>query len=125
MIGLMNEFTSWLKGKLQAQGMSGSELARRAHVSSGLVSMVLTEAQAPSYEFCAKISKPLGTSPIEVMRQAGLLAVGNETPTVRELIALLSEMSAEEQREILEFALFRREKRRGGQGKPTVTVTTE
>lgn len=42
--------------------MSYSELARRAGVSQGLVSMVMSEQQAPSWEFCAKTADALRLS---------------------------------------------------------------
>lgn len=113
MISGMSDYTSWLNEILRDRGWSYSELARRASVSQGLVSMVMSEQQEPSWEFCARVADALGTPRETVLRKAGHLPAANNGPTLRELYDLLSDMSDAEQKEVLEFALFRRNRRRG------------
>lgn len=48
------------------------ELSRRAKVSHGYVSEILSDKRLPSYDFCASIAGPLGKTPEEVFRLAGL-----------------------------------------------------
>ena len=121
MINWMSAFTSWLNERLQDRGWSYSELGRQAGVSQGSVSLVMSEQQEPSWEFCSKIADALNLPTELVLRRAGKLPSDNESPTFRELVDLLRDMPIKEQNEVLAYALFRRNarpaERRGGAGK--------
>lgn len=69
----MSELTTWLNQEVDQRGWSFNELARRADVSSGHVSLVMTERQKPGYEFCVKVANALDEPPENVLRLAGLL----------------------------------------------------
>lgn len=58
--------------ELNSRGWSQRELSRRAHVSHGYVSEILSDKRVPSYDFCASIAWVLGKTPEEMFRVAGL-----------------------------------------------------
>jgi transcriptional regulator with XRE-family HTH domain len=67
------EFTDWLDQEVHARGWTFRELGRRADLSSGAISKVMTGAVNPTWEFCAKIARGLEMPEVEVFRRAGLL----------------------------------------------------
>jgi len=73
MLTEMSEFVDWLNDELEKRGWSYNELGRRADLSSGGVSIVMTERQKPGYQFCIKVALALKDSPERVLRLAGLL----------------------------------------------------
>jgi len=73
MLNTMSDFTDWLNAELNTRGWGYNELARRAGLSSGGVSIVMTERQRPGWEFCTKIADALVEKPERVLRLAGLL----------------------------------------------------
>ncbi len=66
-------FVQWLAERLEEEGWKGNELARRAGLSSGTISKVMTQAVMPTWEFCLAISRALRLRPEVVFRKAGLL----------------------------------------------------
>jgi transcriptional regulator with XRE-family HTH domain len=116
MFNVMTTFTIWLNAQIEEKSWSYSELARRAGMSPSNVSMVMSEQLDPTFEFCSKVARALVLPPSLVMQKAGLLGSPNRSPTFRELMALLEDMTIEEQREILDYALYRRSKREGDRG---------
>ena len=67
------EFADWLEQQVQERGWTFRELGRRAEMSSGAISKVMTGAVNPTWEFCAKIARALEMPEVEVFRRAGLL----------------------------------------------------
>ena len=63
----------WLNDELANKGWSHRELARRAKVSGAMVSAVISGQKRAGWDFCAAIARPLGKTPEEVLRIAGLL----------------------------------------------------
>ena len=123
MINHVSKFTSWLnKILIEDKHWSQTELAHIAGISQGIVSMVMSEKRQPSMEFCVAIADALDRPRAEVLRVAGYLPAGTNELTFRELYDLLSDMSDAEQKEVLEFALFRRNRRRG---KPSTGAESE
>lgn len=69
----MSEFINWLNRELEEKGWGYNELARRAGLSSGGVSHVMTGRQNPGYEFCIKAARAVGEPPEKILRLAGHL----------------------------------------------------
>lgn len=100
----MNTFVEWLIGEVESRGWSFRYLGRRAGLSSGAISKVVTGAALPGWEFCRKVAAALGVPPETVFRLAGLLPPEPEETTVaREVNRLLSQLPLEEQRRFLNF----------------------
>ena len=90
------EFTDWLDQEVQERGWTFRELGRRAELSSGAVSKVMTGVVNPTWEFCAKIARALEMPEVEVFRRAGLLPVlpeprREEFERITEILATLPE----------------------------------
>jgi len=73
------EFTTWLREEVKHRGWTFRELGRRAGLSSGAISKVMTGTTDPTWEFCAKIAQAMDMSTVDVFRQAGLLPPIPET----------------------------------------------
>lgn len=69
------KFKDWLKCELDKRDWSYRELARHAgkNASNPLISQVMTDKRAITWDFCAAIADVLDYSPIDVFRIAGLL----------------------------------------------------
>jgi transcriptional regulator with XRE-family HTH domain len=67
------EFTKWLGHEVEHRGWTFRELGRRAGLSSGAISKVMTGITDPTWEFCAKVAEAMEMSSVDVFRQAGLL----------------------------------------------------
>jgi len=87
--GLMeNDFVTWLTSELDRRGWSNSELARRSDMVPSTISMVISERNAPSVEFCVKVARAFGLYDVDVLRKAGLIdpvpaAVAREEEVIR------------------------------------------
>jgi transcriptional regulator with XRE-family HTH domain len=73
MLTRMNDFIGWLSSELDRHGWSNNELGRRAGLSSGGISVVMTGRQNPGFDFCIKVARALGLPPEFVLRRASLL----------------------------------------------------
>jgi transcriptional regulator with XRE-family HTH domain len=71
----LDNFKNWLEKELEGRNWSYRELERRAgkNASNSLISLVLAGERAITWDFCMAIAGPLGYSPEEVFRIAGLL----------------------------------------------------
>jgi transcriptional regulator with XRE-family HTH domain len=69
---MSTEFVTWLAKRLNEEGWSQRELARRAGVSPATISFVMNEQQSPTFGFCAAIARPLGLPVDELLALAGL-----------------------------------------------------
>ncbi len=87
-----NDFANWLTGEINRLGWSQSELARRAGLSSGLISQVLS-GQKPGERFCKGVARALGVPEDEVFRRAGILSFS------------VSDLKERSLKEVMEWAL--------------------
>ena len=103
-------FTDWLNKEMIQRGWSMRELARRGSISHGSVANVLSGKTKPTADFCLGVARAFKIDHDYVLQKAGRISsIGNENNlTFQELVAHLSEMSIEEQREILRYVLFRK-----------------
>ena len=67
------EFTAWLNAEVEGRGWTFGELGRRASLSSGGISKVMTQQARPGWDFCLKVSHALRIPAEQVFRIAGLL----------------------------------------------------
>jgi len=70
-----NDFVTWLSNELNTRSWSMSELARRAGITHGAISHVLSESRNPGPDFCKAIARAFGIPPEQVFRLAGLLPI--------------------------------------------------
>jgi transcriptional regulator with XRE-family HTH domain len=91
-------FGEWLDKECKKRGWSHAELGRRAGFSEARVSQVC-RGWKPGIKFCMSIAEPLGLSPYDVLRLAGLaLPVKLDDPMKQELLEAFSALSPEERR---------------------------
>lgn len=102
----------WIREELEKRGWSQNELARRAGITSGAMSFVMTGMRNPGPELCQGIARALDIPEIVVFEHAGLIGPARgEELTLRELWEIVSEMSIEEQRATLAYVREQRERR--------------
>lgn len=90
------EFTTWLSEEVKQRGWTFRELGRRAGLSSGAISKVMTGTTDPTWEFCTKIAEAMEMSSVDVFRQAALLppipeARRREFERITDILATLPE----------------------------------
>ena len=109
----MSNFITWLIEKIEDRGWSYNEFARRANLSSGGVSRVLSKHTNPGYEFAVKTAFALEI-PIEtVLRKTNLIPPGRKTPeeyqtdTIKKILETVQKLNKEDQDEVFEFSLWK------------------
>jgi transcriptional regulator with XRE-family HTH domain len=111
-------FVEWLEGELAARNWRPADLARAANISTGALSSVLTGSRNVGVDMANAIALGLGLPPDLVFRRAGLLPPqpGPERdPTLQELIEIMRNLSPDERREVVDYALFRYRRRPNGE----------
>jgi transcriptional regulator with XRE-family HTH domain len=106
------EFIDWLEREMAARNWRPFELANAAGVYQSTLGKILNGERKVGPELAVKLAKALDLPPESVFRKAGLLP---RTPginldqdlTLQELLAITRQMTADERREVLEYALFR------------------
>lgn len=103
-------FVEWLDGELALRNWRPADLARAAGISTGSLSQIYTGARNPGPDIALAIARGFNLPADHVFRQAGLLP-GSEgpdrDPSYQEILDIMRNMSVEERREIVEYALFR------------------
>ncbi|MCL4296532.1 MAG: helix-turn-helix domain-containing protein [Anaerolineae bacterium] len=111
----MSDLGDWLADELARRGWSHNELARRAGVSQPNVSAIV-KGQNPGCDFCIKIAAALSEAPEKVLRLASILPPSpapDDSPTLQEIVELARSLSPEDRTELLEYARFRYQRRKG------------
>ncbi|MBE7553127.1 MAG: helix-turn-helix transcriptional regulator [Anaerolineales bacterium] len=105
----------WLSKELEKRRWSHGELARLSGISRPLISQVLAGDVTPSADFSIKIAQALGEAPEKVLRLAGILPTSptSEDDTLQELMELAQSLPVEDREELLKYAKFRYQQRRG------------
>ncbi|MBN2392064.1 MAG: helix-turn-helix transcriptional regulator [Anaerolineae bacterium] len=106
---MATNLSTWLTQRLQQEGWSMRELARRANISHTWVNKVINEESDPSADFCIAIAKAFHIAPEDLMRIAGVIAPkpnDTENPTLREIWSYLRTMDHEQLRAVREFVRF-------------------
>lgn len=105
------EFWTWLDQRLEATGLNDAQLAKKAEISQSVISKARKDVQPIGWDACAAIASALGVPPETVFRLAGLLdKEKNWRAEFDEWKGLFSELSADDQAELLALAYMKRER---------------
>lgn len=106
-----NNFSIWLEEQLELRGWRPSDLATAAGLSNATISRVLNGDRRAGPEVATAIAKALSLPPEFVFRQVGLLPaqghVDGPSPSFQEIAEIMRNMTEDERREVVEYALFR------------------
>ena len=87
---------------------SQNELARRANITQGAISHVISGRRSPSTEFCTAIARAFRYPPESVFRIAGLLPPDPDPdPESKELLYRYQNAPSNIKEDILEYARYR------------------
>lgn len=103
-----DQFAIWLLEEMEKRGWSQSELARRAKVSHGRISQILSGEQAGS-RVLTKIANALHLPPETVLRRAGILPplpTNGEKREAIEMMELFDRLAPAERERVLEYVEF-------------------
>lgn len=76
----------WIHEGLKREGWSIRKLGREAGISHSTISLVLSEQQQPTTDFCIAIAKAFRTSPMNTFALAGIIPpMDDDDVTFREL----------------------------------------
>ena len=106
-------FIEWLRHEIEIRGWQVSDLARKAELSSGTLSRILSQERNAGPEVCVALARALGVPPELVFRRAGLLPEESEDPSeeddlsLRELVEIVRRLPKSALEEVLNYALFR------------------
>lgn len=109
-----NEFSTWLEYQLAMRGWRPIDLANAAGVPNATISRVLNGDRKAGPEVATAIADALDLSPEFVFRRAGLLPdlpPPERDPTFQELTEVMRNMSPDERREIVDYAIWRYRRR--------------
>ena len=96
-----DEFTTWLLKELDRRGWNQSELGRRAKISHGRISQVLS-GDKPGVDFCVAVARALNIAALDVLVVAGIVPrEPKETANLRVANLLFARLSVEEQEMLL------------------------
>ena len=114
----MDDLITWLNSEMEERGWSNNELARRAGLSSGGVSLVLSGSRKPTHGFCVAVARALREPPEKVLRLAGLLPPlpSVEDKSYWELVELAKELTRVERLEIYDLMRWKYQTRRQDEG---------
>lgn len=105
-----DDFVGWLDEELARRNWRPADLARAAGISTGALSQIYTGHRNPGPDIANAIAKGLGIPADMVFRKAGLLPEipGPERdPSFQEIAEIMRNMTEDERREVVEYALFR------------------
>lgn len=112
------EFSEWLEQQLSLRNWRPADLARAAGLSNATITRILNGDRRAGPDMANAIALGLGLPPDLVFRRAGLLPPqpGPERdPTLQELLEIMRNLSPDERREVVDYALFRYRRRPNGE----------
>jgi transcriptional regulator with XRE-family HTH domain len=105
MFKTMSELVDWLRKRVRREGWSYNELARRAGLSSGGISIVMTQRQNAGVEFCLGVARALNEPPEKIFRLAGLLPRRSGTDEkIDEIVFYFDQMTPQAQEHFRQIA---------------------
>jgi DNA-binding XRE family transcriptional regulator len=101
-------FAEWLISEMDKRNLSQADLARAANVTRSTINGVVTETRGPGGELCKAIAKAFHMPAEEVFRIAGLLPPSpNVDKDTAQMIELLSKLSPDERKEVMNYVKFK------------------
>lgn len=112
---MSDDLRTWLAETIEQRRWSHRELARQSGLSHSLVSKTLSGEMKASPEFCIKVAEALELSPVLVLVKAGILPPQQpaDDSIIQELVELARNLPREDRQELLDYARFRYQKRKG------------
>lgn len=102
------EFGEWLRNVLEEKGWTQGELSRRANVSRGAISNIISKRRLPSPESCVNIAQAFNMPPETVLRMAGYLPdIEADSATTRKILEFARRLEESSRKEILDFMRFK------------------
>jgi transcriptional regulator with XRE-family HTH domain len=95
-----DEFVDWLLKEIDNRGWNQSELARRAGISHGRVSQIVS-GDKPGADFCIAIAHALNISVLNVLSRAGIHHEPEETTNTREANILFAQLPDDQQEMVI------------------------
>lgn len=111
------KFISWLEDEMAARNWRPADLARAADIYPSTLANVLNGLRNPGPDLLVALARGLNVPPEFVFRQAGLLPAEpgpEEDMSFQQIRAIMQDMTAEERREIVDYALFRLRRNKEG-----------
>ena len=101
----MSDFSEWITEQINERGWKKSELAKRSGLDRSYTFQIIAGKRRPGAVACRAISKGLDVPEVTVFRQIGYLTEDPVIdPSVETFITILSQLSEEDQSELLEIA---------------------
>ena len=103
----------WILDELDKRDWTPAILSKKAEINPGSLSHILNGSRKPGPDVCTSIANALGVSPETVFRAAGLLPkLPPEDASFREILEAVRPMSVEEREEILEYVLWKQQRKK-------------
>jgi transcriptional regulator with XRE-family HTH domain len=107
----MPDFPEWLQNELDKRDWRQIDLARRSGIYPNYITFLIIGKIRPGPKFCRPIAHALDLPQEVVFRQAGLLSpLPYEYSTYTEWINIFSQLSEDNQQELIEFARIKLER---------------
>jgi transcriptional regulator with XRE-family HTH domain len=120
----METFGNWLLTKLETEGWSQSELARRCNVSHVAISRVINGERKPGVRLCKAIARTFTLPETYVLRKAGLIEgkASDGEESLEQIIESLQILSANDREVVanLVLSLLGGQRAREASGKTSV-----
>lgn len=113
-----NGFITWLDEELAQRNWRPADLARASGIASSSLSHIYAGTRNIGPEIATAIATALDLSPEYVFRKAGLLPEArapDRDPSFQEILEIMRGMTADERREVVDYALFRARRKGRGQ----------
>jgi transcriptional regulator with XRE-family HTH domain len=108
------DFSVWLELQLGARGWRPADLATAAGLPNATITRILNGERRAGPDVATAIAQAFDLSPEFVFRRAGLLpeSPGPERDlSFQEMSEIMRNMTADERRDVIEYALFRLRRR--------------
>lgn len=109
----MEKLTVWILGELEQRDWKPADLARRAGMSTGALSNIMSGNRRPGPDACVAIARALSVPPEKVFRIAGLLPLlpgPEDDKSIGEIVELIKRLPPSQRKEVLDYALWRFQK---------------
>lgn len=104
---MASEIGEWLLAELNKRNWSQNELGRRAKLSSGTVSNLITGAKKPEQETLRAIAGALRVPFAEVLQKSGILPKRSGTSERMErLLYYFDQMTEDQQNDVIKYSDF-------------------